>query len=340
MFSRTDRESVATWAHRIGLTPALSLLAKRSCLLVVNFHRIGECAKTPYDPGTFSATADEFYDQIGFLKSRFEIAGMEHAIAYAEGRRVSRRPLVLLTFDDGYRDNYEEALPVLRAHDVEATFFLPTSYIATHRIPWWDAMAYQIRHSGTSKIRLSYPEEMVVEVDPRNPQIAVKRVLSIYKSPGVDPSRFREEVTAATGVEEPLRSADRLFMTWTEVKELIAAGMTIGSHTHSHRLLSGMTCEEQLDEFLLSRAVIEENAGVRVESLAFPVGSRTSFSRDTCKLLQEAGYRAGFSFFGGTNVPGRIDPFNIRRFDGDLDEGRAFFELRTTLAAVAGRELL
>jgi hypothetical protein len=101
-----------------------------------------------------------------------------------------------------------------------------------------------------------------------------------------------------------------------------------------------MTAEDQRSEFLRSRQLLETHAGVQVDALAFPVGARTSISPETYRVLEETGYRAGFSFYGGINLPGNINPYNVCRLDGDLDRSRAFFELRMTLAAAAGRDLL
>ena len=65
---------------------------------------------------------------------------------------------MLITFDDGYRDNYTLAFPILRKHGVQAVFFLPTAFIGTGKLPWWDVIAYIIKHSVKKHIHIEYPE--------------------------------------------------------------------------------------------------------------------------------------------------------------------------------------
>ena len=112
--------------------------------------------------------------------------------------------------------------------------------------------------------------------------------------------------------------------------------MAIGSHTHTHELLAKLTPEAQYEELRRSRDLLQENLGITVRSLAFPVGSRTSFSAATREALQQTGYRLAFSYYGGVNFPGTLDPYNLLRLGVERSTPPELFRLRTTLAA-AGR---
>jgi peptidoglycan/xylan/chitin deacetylase (PgdA/CDA1 family) len=114
--------------------------------------------------------------------------------------------------------------------------------------------------------------------------------------------------------------------------------MGIGSHTHRHELLAKLTPEEQLEECLRSRAVIKEKLGVTVDALAYPVGSRESFSEVTLRCLREAGYRTAFSYYGGVNVPPSVAPFDVARIPVDRSS-LPLYRLRVGLAAVTGRQI-
>lgn len=336
---RSKREMLTQWAARLGLTRALAGLPTRDCLIVINYHRVGDASRTHWDPGVFSATAAQFDSQVAWLKSRFPIVRLEEAVAFAQGHNSWRGAAVLLTFDDGYIDSYDSVFPILQAHGVAGSFFLPTSFIDTFRVPWWDALAFQVHTSRQTTLRLDYPRHVEVSLEGSRRE-AIQLLHTLYKDPATDPSGLIAAVEQATGVATPQAASERLFINWDEAAEMAAGGMDIGSHTHTHELISRLTAEQQIAEFQRARFILNQKLGVAADTLAFPVGARNSFSDCTAACLQQAGYRAAFSFYGGVNHLGRTEPFNICRMDGDLDEGEPMFALRTAVAAVAGRTLL
>jgi peptidoglycan/xylan/chitin deacetylase (PgdA/CDA1 family) len=224
----------------------------------------------------------------------------------------TRRPAILITFDDGYLDNYSIAFPILKAHSATATFFLPTSFIGSQRVPWWDAIAFMLRGSKRQNFELRYPDRLTVDL--RAFQPAVRSVLRAYKSPAMrDSSRFIDALAQATGVEHPHAAEKPLFMSWANVIEMANSGMSFGSHTHSHELLAKLTFEQQVWEMEHSRQCIRENTGIEVTTLAFPVGNPTTFSAETHRALADTRYEAAFSFYGGVNIPNQTNRLDIRR---------------------------
>jgi peptidoglycan/xylan/chitin deacetylase (PgdA/CDA1 family) len=140
-------------------------------------------------------------------------------------------------------------------------------------------------------------------------------------------------------VTRPREASDRLFMTWEEAKELVKGGMDIGSHTHEHELLAKLSPELQLRECQLSREIIAREVGVEVDAMAYPVGSRASFSEVTQRCLRETGYRTAFSYYGGVNSCSHAAScFDVNRIS--VNGGSAsHFRVRTALAVVTAREL-
>lgn len=335
LFAGGKRRTVAAWMVKTGLEGALARLLRRDCLIVINYHRIGMAIESPWDAGVFSATPAEFDEQLSWLKRRFQLIGLEEAIAFVHGETSWPGTSILLTFDDGYRDNYESAFPILRAHGAWAAFFLPTSFVGTCKVPLWDAVAYQLHKTRRASLRLNYPVPLEISFD-TTLHAALRRVQDLYKLPGTDPRRLTVEIEQATGVELPATSSERLFMSWAEASEMAEAGMGFGSHTDSHEMVSRMSAERQLAEFRCSRAILAERLRVPADALAFPFGGRDSFDEHTAECLRAAGYRAGFSFYGGVNLRGRTNAFDIRRIDGDLDEGMPVFQVKTAIAAMTG----
>jgi hypothetical protein len=126
------RELLARGLLWSGASFLLSQLPARDSLLVLNYHRIGNAEDDLFDPGVFSATAEQFDYQIAYLKRRLSLVTLDEALAFVDGtiKEKTRRCRVLMTFDDGYLDNYEIAYPILRSHG--ARRLLRASMVGSH----------------------------------------------------------------------------------------------------------------------------------------------------------------------------------------------------------------
>jgi peptidoglycan/xylan/chitin deacetylase (PgdA/CDA1 family) len=323
-------------AARLGLLRVLDSLAQRDCLLVLNYHRVGNSDSTEFDSGVFSATSEEFETQLAYLYKRYAIISLGEAVELACKWQDTRSTKILITFDDGYKDNYTNAFPVLRSLGVPAAFFLVSSYLDHPIVPWWDRIAYCVRHSSQSRLRLEYPESREFPLSPGRREDIIFKLLQIYKSPATNNAeKFLQEIEAACVVSPGMTSAADLFVNREEAREMIRAGMSIGSHTRSHRILSKLSRSEQCAELSESRAFLTRELGMEIDALAYPVGGLSSFTQTTRSLAAEAGYRAAFSFCGGLNLPGATDRFAIRRIAVDRDFPMSRFRLRTSLAVVS-----
>ena len=334
---RGKRELLARMCSRTGLTRILEALPQRRALIILNYHRIGNADQTPFDSGVFSATAEQFDSQIAYLKRRFHMATLEEVFAMMGGD-APRRTSVLVTFDDGYLDNYTVAFPILRSHGVQAVFFLPTAFIGTGKLPWWDIIAYLVKRSVKKHIRLEYPKPETFDLAVDGGKRVSMEILRLFTDTAVkDSERFLADLQRASEVSRPEGQTERCFLNWDEARDMQQHGMAFGSHTHSHEILAKLSPELQQEEVRHSREILERELNRRVDILAYPVGLKHCFSSDTVRSLEESGYRAAFSFYGGSNRAGEIRPFDIRRY-GVADPSFARFRLQTTLRAVIGTD--
>jgi peptidoglycan/xylan/chitin deacetylase (PgdA/CDA1 family) len=313
----------------------LESLPERRSLIILNYHRIGNADETPFDSGVFSATAEQFDSQIAYLKRRFHLATLEELFTMLGGG-APQATSVLVTFDDGYLDNYTLAFPILRAHGVQAVFFLPTAFVGTGKLPWWDVIAYFVKHSVKERIHLEYPEPANFDLIGEGPKHVSVQILRLFTQVAMrDPEHFIAELEKACEVSRPKTGAERCFLNWDEARDMQKHGMVFGSHTHSHEVLTKLSPELQREEARRSREILERELNRCVDILAYPVGLKHCFSADTISTLQQTGYRAAFSFYGGSNLAGKIRPFDIRRY-GVADQSFPGFRLQTTLRAVTG----
>lgn len=333
-----ERPLVASLLQSTGVLGAMELASRERGLFVLNYHRLGTTAGNELDDATFSATAEALRQQMAYLKRWFAMPPV-HEVLEALTRGRFDQPTALVTFDDGYRDNYELGLPVLRSLHVPACFFVVSGYLDAPSLPWWDHVAYAVKRTTVDTLRLAYPEPLEFDLRSTPRTRVTYRILRAYKqAQQLDQRRFFDELSAATGVDVDVQALGRnLFVTWEAAREMQDAGMTIGSHTVTHPVLSSLSEGDQRRELVESRERIGQMLGAKPDVLAYPVGGPTAFTEVTKRVARQAGYRAAFSYFGGLNQAGRTDPFAIGRSAVTQAESHAQFRLNATLGTIARR---
>lgn len=300
-----------------GLSRLLRRRKPKPAILVINHHRVGDAGRDVFDRGVFSASEEDLDAQVAYVQKHFSMMDWEEMSEVVTGRRPLDRFCVAFTFDDGYLDNYTTAFPILRARACPGFFFLVPEYVGTSTVPWWDAIAYMIRFTKVPQLHLSIPEPWTLVID-GDRERAIHAALTQYKRP--DNTRgedFLAELEQKTECKVPAQ--DRRFLSWDEARHMQSAGMTVGSHTVSHRILSQLSEADQYRELRESRAILERELGTQTRTLAYPVGIRTAFTGETQRIASEAGYEASFSFYGGINPREQICPTDLRRTSLETD---------------------
>jgi peptidoglycan/xylan/chitin deacetylase (PgdA/CDA1 family) len=338
----------------LGVLERLTRVRQKS-LLALTYHRIGHPglpANRFYDP-VVSATPEEFEAQVAFLASRYRIVSLQD-LDNLDGDRGGRgrKPHVLITFDDGYRDNYEVALPILSRYDAPATFFIPTRNIENPSVPWWDQVAYLLKHTSAPYLRIDrYPGDpapIVVNPGERPAEharrAAITATIAAFIAGDIDEeSSFLarlEQQAQVTVDQKPL--ARELFMGWDELGCLVRAGMSIGSHGHSHRALARLDTSLQRQEITESKQVLEAKLGRAVTAIAYPYGWEGTFSAETLELAGQAGYRWGFSSLEGINRCADLEgaPLCLRRLNLGMGDSALLLRARLGLYGSLGRSFV
>ena len=243
-------------------------------VLTLCYHRIGDPERSPLDGDVFSASADAFDEQVAALSRHCDVILPDDV---PEVLRAGRGRHVLLTFDDGYRDNHDLALPILRRHRARAAFFLTTGFLDNPRLSWWDEAA--VLAAGD--------------------QARQRRLTGAVKG-GQDPERLLDALAAEVGRLRPgPEAADGVWMTWDMARTLLAAGMAVGGHSVTHPVLAHLSLERQHEEVLGCALRLKEELGVDMRAFCYPVGLPESFDRRTKQVLAEAGCEVAFTFHGG-----------------------------------------
>lgn len=330
--------ATASWLGCALASPLLRLRSKRRprWLSVLAYHRVlpSPGDDYPFDPAVIDCGPDEFDRHMRMVARECSPVGLDLVLDFLRGEADLPPNPVLVTFDDGYRDNHDHALPVLVRHRIPATFFVSSAYISDRRLFWWDRIAYLLHHARVSRVQLDYPTRLMLAT--RSPP-ALHAALRLVKSyPGLNLERFLEQLTRAAHVpwhrDLERRLADELILTWDQVRALRDAGMNIGSHTRSHRVLFTLKPSELADELAGSRADLERELQTPVRALSYPVGRTLRPLPALRRAVERAGYQAGFSTEPRANLlPDPLDRFDLARLP--IDRGVSTDRLRLRLAA-------
>jgi peptidoglycan/xylan/chitin deacetylase (PgdA/CDA1 family)/GT2 family glycosyltransferase len=333
---RSRRAAAAAASRYAGLTWVIRRLPQKASLIVLTYHRVCDVATVQGDPHVVDANPEVFERQLQRLKRTCTVVGLQEAIAHVSSPR-SRGAVVLITFDDGYLDNYEVAFPILRSVGLPATFFLTTAFVGSAVWPWWDRIAYAVRNTRRLNISLGTGEQVRFRAAPEERLQAVRQLLRIYYGlPGSLAQTFVDDVEQRCEMAAPL--GGRRFLDWDEAKEMRAAGMDIGAHSHTHPVLSRLPAADQYWELAESRRILEQRLGCDVHSCAYPVGGRDAFDETTIRAAERAGYQAAFSYDqSGFNSAPWHNPLCLSRIEVGQEVTPDLLELRVALLSTSGR---
>lgn len=270
-----------------------------------------------------AVTRAEFSAQLAVLRSCFRVVSPDRLVEELDGDGPAPGT-VCITFDDGYRDNHDHALPLLRRYGLNATCFLATGFIGTNRAPWHDVVLQAFKRSG--KDRFDFPPAGIADGKMEGPAgraAMAMRVLRWLKrhGPRERDSLIAEIAAICGGARE---AGDRLMLTWDEVRAMRAGGFTIGAHTVDHPILSRLAPEEMEAEIGGSRDAIEAQLQVPVRHFAYPNGQPGDFDERTIDIVRKLGFASAVTTSAGVNDAGTSRYEWMRRQPWDKS-GNAFF---------------
>ena len=305
------KDLLAKWMLRTGCLKPLRFHTRNNCI-VACYHRLRDTDthQTAFDNSVFGPTQDEFIRAVQWLKENNDVLSESELLSAVRGEYSPPRRSAVITFDDGYIDNFTLAYPVLKSLNVPAIFFIPTRAIEERSLGWWDLISFLLKASKKDEITFLGEKLSLKNSYDKAAHIILRVIYQNKQSTEV----LLPELAKSCEVDLPdsaMQSAE--LMTWDQLREMSQNNMAIGSHTHSHTILSSLDNEAQKTEYEHSKQIIEEKLGMKVRSMSYPCGNYHNFSNTSKKLVTEAGYDLAFSYLTGINSYGAIDPMDVKR---------------------------
>jgi peptidoglycan/xylan/chitin deacetylase (PgdA/CDA1 family) len=272
------------------------------------FHRISPARDVLWDP-----IDPKLFDRcVKFITNKYEVVRIED---FVENPSANHQKLASIVFDDGYKDNWEYAAPILDKYGVKASFYVVTDCIDKNEPTWTHVLEYYLQHSQKLKLQLPF-DFLAAELQNAQFQNVAERV---SWAQGFLPKLKLLTHEQRTQVIDAIKNEcddvvlPAFMMNWKEVRDLNNAGHYIGSHTVTHSMLGTMAKDEdQLFELKQSAARIEAELGYFPKTISYPVGS---YNERTLVLAQEVGYKLGLAVKQDRYHPNTDGDFEIPRIN-------------------------
>ncbi|MDI6780495.1 MAG: polysaccharide deacetylase family protein [bacterium] len=250
-----------------------------------------------YASPSITVSPKEFERQIRYLSKRYNIISLDELVSSIKRGCVPRNSLVI-TFDDGYRDNYLYAYPILKKYRATATIYLTANCIGTNKMVWMHKVLYMLQKTQEKGIEVKGKLYQLGDRD--NVLKACKIIGGMVK--GMKSIKERDEFLddLIKRLKVNVEGVDNLMLKWEDVLAMKKDGFSFGGHTLTHPNLPSLSREEMRKEIEESKKVIEERLGEPVILFSYPNGGATSHYNEVVKeVVQECGYVNATTSDGG-----------------------------------------
>jgi peptidoglycan/xylan/chitin deacetylase (PgdA/CDA1 family) len=240
-------------------------------------------------------------------------------------RKFEERPKAVITVDDGFADNFEIMMPVVRALEVPITVFLATDFLDTGQPPWPTMIKAIIQGSRSERMEYPFSASLRTAADR---SAALAHIKTIWRGLGL---KERGDAIAEFGRHLRAHSVRTPRpLTWEQVRQMRQQGITFGSHTVHHSMLPFVAASQARWELVQSRRRIEEELKEPCHWFAYPNGD---YDDSSMSLVTQAGYLAALTQERGINHPG-AELMALHRIEVPKDESLGCFACRASLVAI------
>lgn len=303
---------------------------QKNKIIILLYHRILNIYPNfPFDENLAGATPENFEAQIKYLKDAYEVIAFDDLPSILNNRGENHDPKVIITFDDGYLDNYLYAYPILRKYQLPATIFLTTDYIdGKRKLFWWDEVAYLIKNTSKSHINIDKAENYPLHEPNLKREALIKIQMILKKMPEEEKNKALEKLRDIC--EVATYHLENMFVSWSQVKEMSNYNINFGAHTCSHIIVTKVPLANAKEEIMRSRKIIEEKIGKEIRIFAYPNGRKGDYNQDIIEVLQRNKFDYATLTVDGINSLESIfkSPYTLRRVGMRLTDNLSYFKLQ------------
>jgi peptidoglycan/xylan/chitin deacetylase (PgdA/CDA1 family) len=297
-------------AYYSGITRILlRRITKQHFSYIVMGHRLSK-----EDPFFFEGCNPVFLDKaIGILKKYFDFIKLDEFYTNIQENKPFKRASIVLTFDDGFRDNFTKGLAILTKHNVSAMIYLTYNSIEMQELPWSQRIGFALKNTKIKHLDFVFQDTFYsFKLGSNQSKLkAFNEISRLFQKSSFD---IREKLFTEIQNKLKVIPPKDMMLSWDMVKTMLNKGIEFGAHTLSHPLLANINSDEARVEILQSKLLLEAKLGISIDHFAFPAGSMNESLQD---YVKEIGFR---TFYIKKNIKklsfkntANTSPFELRR---------------------------
>ena len=319
---RRLRDRYQVLPSRAGRLPGFSLIRRtHPSARILYYHRVND-DRDPFFPAISSSL---FEQEMKHLARHYKVVSMPELIKHLAGGPAE--PVVAITFDDGYRDNYENAFPILQRYGLPATIFVTTGTMDYDDPIWFEQMAHALKKTTLEHLDLEIdiPRRFLLRTESERLS-ANNRIFGLLRElPDTERKEWLLRILRQLAVTDDGERRGKM-LTWDQARYMSTRGVGFGGHTVNHPFLSRLTRENACWETSECKRRIEAELQLPVECFAYPNGREKDLGPWTDEAIQSAGYRSAVTTIWGMNYPS-TDRIRLKR-GGPWEETQALFSYK------------
>ena len=263
-----------------------------SYIIILAYHRVYPKKDNLFVP---YISPEEFENQIKYLQKYFKIFSLEKLVNFLKNNKIYNedyKNIAVITFDDGYKDNYIYAFPILKNNRIPATIFLATNYIGKDELFWWDKVGYIIYNTKKDKINIPNIGEYLFHNDKEKRNCVFILLEKLKKFSNKLKNKYILMLQNICNVTIPYGLGRKMVLSWDEVHEMNDNGIYFGAHTKTHAILTNENLKETEKEIVDSKKTIEDHLKIKITSFSYPNGS---LNNEIVNLIKNNGFDCAVS---------------------------------------------
>lgn len=259
--------------------------------VIFTLHHVRPEPPQDFEPNRILKITPEFLEAVlgEVLAAGFDVISLDDVAPRLTSAKTER-PFACFTFDDGYRDNRDFALPVFRKFNLPFTIFVPANFPSGQADLWWLVLEEAIRRASGIDVTIDgRPHRFETSTVPGK-EHAFHEIYWQLRRMDEDAARaIVSELARTHGVDGPALARD-LLMTWDELRAMARDPLvTFGAHTNAHYALAKLSEERARAEIVESIGTLEKELGRPCRHFSFPYGDPTAAGEREFRLAAEAG---------------------------------------------------
>lgn len=226
-----------------------------------------------------------------------------------EGKSLPEKAVVI-TFDDGYKDNYLYAYPSLNKYHIPATIFLTTAHVGRGKLFWWDKVNYVIQHTTVNQLNLGELGNYLLQSELDKFYAKPIIVEGLKKLSEEEKNLLIEKLLNILEVDIPTDLGKQLILSWDEVREMSNDGIAFGAHSVNHSVLTNLPLRQAKWEITQSKKDIEEKIGTQATAFSYPNGD---FNAELVEFIRESGFTYAVSAGTPRLISSKDNPYTLSR---------------------------